>query len=58
MATLADTSPMAPVDAGTTIDQPAVGNRLATLDFVEAFHDADHTGGGWGATVVRLKDEG
>jgi DNA-nicking Smr family endonuclease len=30
---------------------------LATLDFVEAFHDADGSGGGWGATVVLLKGE-
>jgi DNA-nicking Smr family endonuclease len=28
---------------------------LASLDFVEAFHDADGNGGGWGATVVVLK---
>jgi DNA-nicking Smr family endonuclease len=28
---------------------------LASLDFVEAFHDADGSGGGWGATVVVLK---
>ena len=32
---------------------------LASLDFVEAFHDADGSGGGWGATVVvfRVEDE-
>jgi DNA-nicking Smr family endonuclease len=30
---------------------------LTTLDFVEAFHDADGSGGGWGATVVVLRRE-
>jgi len=25
------------------------------LSFVEAFHDADGSGGGWGATIVLLR---
>lgn len=28
---------------------------LASLEFVEAFHDADGSGGGWGATVVVMR---
>ena len=27
---------------------------LRTIDYVEDFHDADSSGGGWGATVVLL----
>ena len=28
---------------------------LGSLDWVESFHDADGSGGGWGATVVLLR---
>jgi DNA-nicking Smr family endonuclease len=32
-----------------------VQSLLRSLDWIEAFHDADPSGGGWGATVVLLK---
>ncbi len=31
-----------------------VRSLLLSLDFVESFHDAGPSGGGWGATVVLL----
>ena len=40
---------------GMGVQRERVQSLLRTLDWVEAFHDADHTGGGWGATVVLLK---
>lgn len=40
---------------GIGVERERVQSLLRTLDWVEAFHDADHTGGGWGATVVLLK---
>jgi DNA-nicking Smr family endonuclease len=40
---------------GIGIQRENIRKLLATLDFVEAFHDADGSGGGWGATVVLLK---
>jgi dsDNA-specific endonuclease/ATPase MutS2 len=37
------------------VQRQNVQSLLKTLDFVEAYHDADDSGGGWGATVVVLK---
>jgi dsDNA-specific endonuclease/ATPase MutS2 len=39
---------------GTGMQRENIRKLLASLDFVEAFHDADGSGGGWGATVVVL----
>ncbi len=43
---------------GIGVQRANVQAVLRTIDFVEDFHDADHTGGGWGATVVLLKEIG
>jgi DNA-nicking Smr family endonuclease len=40
---------------GTGVQRANVQSLLATLELVEAYHDADASGGGWGATVVVLK---
>jgi DNA-nicking Smr family endonuclease len=40
---------------GIGVQRERIRALLQTLDFVEAFHDADPTGGGWGSTVVLLK---
>lgn len=40
---------------GIGVQRERVRSLLGELDFVEAFHDADGSGGGWGATVVVLK---
>lgn len=40
---------------GIGVQREIVRSLLTSLDWVEAFHDADHTGGGWGATVVLLR---
>ena len=40
---------------GMGVQRERVQRLLRSLEWVEAFHDADHTGGGWGATVVLLK---
>jgi dsDNA-specific endonuclease/ATPase MutS2 len=40
---------------GVGMQRENVRKLLATLDFVEAFHDADGSGGGWGATVILLR---
>lgn len=40
---------------GIGVQRENVRKVLATLDWVEAFQDADGAGGGWGATVVLLK---
>lgn len=40
---------------GIGVQRENVQALLRKLDFVEDFHDADPTGGGWGATVVLLK---
>ena len=40
---------------GIGVQRETVQSLLRTLDFVEAYHDADGSGGGWGATVVVLK---
>ena len=42
---------------GIGMQRENVQSLLRTLDFVEAFHDADASGGGWGATVVLLQQE-
>lgn len=39
---------------GIGVQRERIRSLLATLEFVEEFHDADGTGGGWGATVVLL----
>lgn len=40
---------------GIGAQREGIRKLLASLDFVEDFHDADGSGGGWGATVVLLK---
>ena len=40
---------------GIGVQRERVQALLRTLDWVEAFHDADPSGGGWGATVVLLR---
>lgn len=40
---------------GIGVQRERIRSLLAQLEFVEAFHDADGMGGGWGATVVLLK---
>jgi DNA-nicking Smr family endonuclease len=40
---------------GIGVQRANVQALLRKFDFVEDFHDADATGGGWGATVVLLK---
>jgi dsDNA-specific endonuclease/ATPase MutS2 len=39
---------------GIGMQRENIRKLLSSLDFVEAFHDADGSGGGWGATVVVL----
>jgi dsDNA-specific endonuclease/ATPase MutS2 len=41
---------------GVGMQRENIRKLLTTLDFVVAFHDADGSGGGWGATVVLLKN--
>lgn len=41
---------------GLGVQRARIHSLLSSLDFVEAFHDADGSGGGWGATVVLLKE--
>ena len=41
---------------GIGVQRERIQSLLSTLDWIEAFHDADPTGGGWGATVVLLKE--
>ena len=40
---------------GIGVQRERIRALLAELDYVAGFHDADHTGGGWGATVVLLR---
>lgn len=40
---------------GIGVQRNNVQSLLRKLDFVEDFHDADPSGGGWGATVVLLR---
>ena len=41
---------------GIGVQRERIRSLLEDLDFVEGFHDADGSGGGWGATVVLLKE--
>jgi DNA-nicking Smr family endonuclease len=41
---------------GIGVQRERIRALLQTLDFVEAYQDADGSGGGWGATVVLLKE--
>jgi len=40
---------------GIGVQRERIRALLQTLDIVDAYHDADGSGGGWGATVVVLK---
>ena len=40
---------------GIGVQRERIRSLLQELDFVEEFHDADGSGGGWGSTVVLLK---
>jgi dsDNA-specific endonuclease/ATPase MutS2 len=42
---------------GIGMQRENIRKLLASLDFVEDFHDADGSGGGWGATVVVLRKD-
>ena len=42
---------------GIGVQRERIRSLLEKLDFVESFHDADGSGGGWGATVVLMSDE-
>lgn len=42
---------------GIGVQRDNVQALLRKLDWVESFHDADPSGGGWGATVVLLKPQ-
>jgi DNA-nicking Smr family endonuclease len=42
---------------GIGVQRETIRSLLERLDFVEGFHDADPTGGGWGATVVLLREK-
>jgi len=41
---------------GVGVQRERIRALLETLDFVDAYHDADGSGGGWGSTVVLLRD--
>ena len=40
---------------GIGVQRERIHKLLASLDWIEAFHDADPSGGGWGATVVLIR---
>lgn len=40
---------------GVGVQRERIQSLLRRLDWVDDFHDADHTGGGWGATVVLIR---
>lgn len=40
---------------GIGVQRERIRALLESLEFVEEYHDADGSGGGWGATVVRMK---
>jgi DNA-nicking Smr family endonuclease len=40
---------------GMGVQREIIRSLLSSLDWIESFHDADPTGGGWGATVVLLR---
>ena len=42
---------------GVGVQRERIRSLLETLDFVDGFTDADVSGGGWGATVVALKQQ-
>jgi DNA-nicking Smr family endonuclease len=42
---------------GIGVQRERIRSLLQTLDFVDGFTDADGSGGGWGATVVALKQQ-
>jgi DNA-nicking Smr family endonuclease len=42
---------------GIGVQREIIRSLLQSLDFVASFADADSGGGGWGATVVRLRPE-
>ena len=39
---------------GIGVQRESIRALLQTMEIVEEFHDADGSGGGWGATVVLL----
>lgn len=41
---------------GIGVQRERIRSLLESMDIVEAFHDADASGGGWGSTVVLLKE--
>jgi len=41
---------------GIGVQRERIRSLLATLEFVDAYQDADGSGGGWGATIVLLKN--
>jgi DNA-nicking Smr family endonuclease len=41
---------------GIGVQRERIRSLLETLELVEAFEDADGSGGGWGSTVVLLKE--
>ena len=42
---------------GVGVQRERIRALLQTLEFVDGFTDADVSGGGWGATVVALKQQ-
>ena len=42
---------------GIGVQRELIRSLLQTLEFVDGFTDADVSGGGWGATVVALKQQ-
>ena len=42
---------------GIGVQRERIRALLQTLEFVDGFTDADVSGGGWGATVVALKQQ-
>ena len=40
---------------GIGVQRQIIRSLLERLDFVDQFHDAEPTGGGWGATIVLLR---
>jgi DNA-nicking Smr family endonuclease len=40
---------------GIGVQREIIRSLLSSLDDVAEFHDADPSGGGWGATVVRFR---
>jgi DNA-nicking Smr family endonuclease len=42
---------------GIGVQREIIRSLLSSLEWVAAFHDADHTGGGWGATVVLFRND-